>query len=730
MAKRPVKKSAAKEGVKKSAAPAKKKKSGKKKKSRISCFTVLAFFIVIVTIGILGASAFIINLFSKYTNDLPPAEKLTIPMPIEKTMLYASGGEVIAELYFENREYANAREIPDNIKLAFIAIEDERFYKHKGVDIEGLMRIGYNFARTGDPGGGGSTITQQLARQLYLRDYMKDGGVFDRTIQRKVKEWTLAMTLERKYSKEEILTNYMNLIYFGHSAYGVKSAAGVFFGKKLKDVTLDEAALLAAVPNLPSFYSPFNRPENAKRRRDTVLMKMRELNFITEGEYKTAVAKPIKVGSLHGPAHENYKAPYFVTYVIDTIQEELDIPANILFTQGYHVYTTLDLKMNNYAEEALKYGMQIAKERNANVTQGAIVSMEPQTGRILTMVGGLDFKKSKFNRAWQALRQPGSSFKPFVYITALKKGYPMESAIVDAPACFQAFPEQYCPKNYDLKFQGKMTFHQALQRSRNVPAVKIGHLVGIDSIIETAQSLGITSPLNSVPSLPLGTCEVSPLEIVTAYSGIANMGHRVNPVAIDRIVDSNGNVIYEHKYKQGPKVLEDNVVARIIPVMMDVVRAGTGTKAQIGRPQAGKTGTTSDFRDSWFVGFVPQQVTAVWIGNDDNSPLRNMVKGKPTGLGITGGSIPAPVWAKFMTKALEGKPVRDFQLPKTEPMKVFSLDMSRASGTATMPGGAHNFIEPETVDFTQENNGGQQPTGDHDLEFMDNTNQGSNDDLF
>lgn len=690
----------------------------------------MAFFIVIMIIGILGASAFVINLFSKYTNDLPPAEQLNIPAPIEKTMLYASGGEVIAELYFENREYANAREIPDNIKLAFIAIEDERFYKHKGVDFEGLMRIGYNLVKTGDTHGGGSTITQQLARHLFLRDYMKQGGDFEATLPRKVKEWTLAMTLEKKYSKEEILTNYMNLIYFGHSAYGVKSAAKVFFGKNLKDLTLEEAALLAAVPNLPTYYSPFNKPENAKKRRDTVLKKMRELNFITDGEYASASARPIKVVTLHGPAHENYKAPYFVTYVIDTIQEELDIPANILFTQGYHVYTTLDLKMNGYAEEALKYGMEIAKERNANVTQGALVSMEPQTGRILTMVGGLDFKTSKFNRAWQALRQPGSSFKPFVYMTAVKMGYPMESTLIDAPACFHAIPEQYCPKNYDLKFQGKMTFHQALQRSRNVPAVKVGNLVGLDNVIDTARSLGITTPLSPVPSLPLGTCEVTPLEIVTAYSGIANMGHRVTPVAIDKIVDSNGNVIYEHKYRQGPKVLEDNVIARIIPVMMDVVRAGTGTRAQIGRPQAGKTGTTSDFRDSWFVGFVPQQVTAVWFGNDDNSPLRNMVKGKPTGLGVTGGSIPAPVWKKFMEKALEGKPVREFQLPKTEPMKVYSLDMTRASGTAIMPGGAHNFIEPETVDFTRDTDVVDEPTGDHELDFIDSTNQGSNDDLF
>lgn len=729
MAKKPVSKKAA-SPENNSAEPAKKKK-GKKKKSRISCFTVLAFFIILTTIGILGASAVVINLFSKYTNDLPPAEELTIPMPIEKTIIYASGGEVIAELYFENREYANAREIPDNVKLAFIAIEDERFYKHKGVDIEGLMRIGYNFIRTGNPGGGGSTITQQLARHLFLPQ-LQEHGIWERSVSRKVKEWTLAMTMERKYSKEEILTNYMNLIYFGHSAYGVKSAANVFFGKKLKDITLEEAALLAAVPNRPTFYSPFNRPENANRRRDTVLMKMRELNFITEGEYTSAVSKPIKITTLHGPAHENYKAPYFVTYVIDTIQEEIGIPANLLFSQGYNVYTTLDLKMNTYGEEALAYGIELAKERDANVTQGAIVSIEPQTGRILTMIGGIDFKKSKFNRAWQALRQPGSSFKPFVYMTALKMGYPMESTLVDAPVCFHNIPEKYCPKNYDFKYKGKMTFHQSLQQSRNVPAVKVGNLVGTENIIETARSLGITSRLDPVPSLPLGTCEVSPLEIATAYSGIANMGHKVTPVAVERIVDSKGKVIYEYEYKQGAKVLDDNVVARIIPVMMDVVRAGTGTRAKIGRPQAGKTGTTSDFRDSWFVGFVPQQVTAVWFGNDDNSPLRNRVKGKPVGLGITGGSIPAPVWAKFMTKALEGKPIREFQLPKTVPMKVYALDMTRAaSGTAIMPGEVHNFIEPETVDFTnQNNNTGDNTSEEQNLDFLNTGQQGNDQELF
>jgi len=685
----------------------------------MSCFTIMAGFFIFLIIIILGASAFMISLVSKYTRELPAFEQLQIPMPKEKTKIFASGGEVIAELYFENREYATYREIPDNVKLAFIAIEDERFYKHKGVDIEGLARAMYLFIKSGGKvKHGASTITQQLARHIFLQRYMEEGsGRFETSFIRKLKEWILAYSLEKKYAKEEILTHYMNLIYYGHSAHGIKTAAKIFFDKKLEDVTLAEAALLAAVPNAPSHYSPYTNPRNCLIRRNTVLEKMLELHFITEGQYETAVNEPIKVAPLKGPAHENYKAPYFVTYVIERLQDpafRFNITSQELFSEGFRIYTTLDLKMNRDAEKAIDYGMKLVDERKANVTQAAIVALEPPTGRITAMVGGVDFKNSKFNRAWQAMRQPGSSFKPFVYMTAIKEGYPMESTLLDEEVCFEAIPEQYCPTNYDGQYKGRMTFYDALRLSRNVPAVKVGMLVGPQNVLKTARDFGITSELNPYPSISLGAFEVSVLELATAYSTIANGGRYVPPTAIERITDSKGIVLYEKNYKPGRKVVDDNVIARIVPVLQAVIRAGTGTRARIGRPAAGKTGTTNDYRDAWFVGFTPQLTAAVWFGNDDNSEMRNLINGKYVkgrGYGVTGGSIPAPTWGNFMKAALEGKEVRDFKLPKRKPMTVYELDPVEATGTmffnedGTFRNDTENrpyIVEPQPMDFSSD----------------------------
>ena len=746
MAKKPVKKAPAKTPVKKAAAkkaaapparkPAVKKPPRKKKKSSISCFTVLAAVFFFMIVAILAVSAVFVSLVSKYTRELPPLEQVVIPMPKEKTQMFAANGEVIAELYFENREYANSREIPDSIKLATIAIEDERFYRHRGVDVEGWGRALYRFAKTGGSDKqGASTISMQLARHIFLTgdskknlDYFDEQtGRFKVSIVRKLQEAILSISIEKKYSKDEILTHYINQIYYGHSAYGVKSAARVFFGKKLGQVTLEEAALLAAVPNAPSIFSPYSHPDNAIRRRKFVMDNMLRLHFISPGEYETAVRRPIKVIPLEGPAYENYKAPYFVTYVVDQLQDPKG-PFNLvpeeLFSRGYKIYTTLDLKLNRYAEDAIKHGMGLINERNANAKQAAIVSIEPQTGRIMAMVGGVDFKKYKFNRAWQAVRQPGSSFKPFVYITALKMGYPMESYVSDSPVCYPAFPERYCPKNFDMKFKGPMTLHTALQQSRNVPAVKVGRMVGTDNIIKTVRSMGITTNMHSVPSLPLGACEVTVLEMAAAYSVIANGGYYIEPVSVERITDSNGIVLYKKEYMPGKKVLDDNVVARIIPVMEDVVNAGTGTRARIGRPVAGKTGTTSDFRDAWFIGFTPQMTTTVWFGNDDNSPLRNIVKGKPTGAGVQGGQIPAPVWAHYMSKALKDKEIREFKLPKLIPMKVYKVEPATATESieaGRTGAGQKGLLQPEAANFS-----GAQPSqaGEEDLQFVEPGNTG------
>lgn len=688
--KQPVKKAAA--PAKKAAAPkaARKNPASRKPKKPAgggasSCFMILTAVLIVLIVFVITMSAVVVSLISKYTRELPDLQQVVIPAAKETTKVYASNGEVIADLYEENREYATYSEIPDSLKLAYIAVEDERFFKHRGVDLVGIGRAFFLFATSvGRTRHGASTITQQLARLTYLSDELRLETTISDKITRKIKEWILAATIEKKYSKEEIIEHYLNLIYLGHGAHGVKTAARTFFGKDMNQLTLAESALLAALPKGPSIYTPYVYPDRAMRRRDAILEKMLSLHFITPQEYQNAVNEPFHLAKLTGPGYENYKAPYFVTYLLDMLQDK-DGPFKLtpaqIYGNGYRIYTTLDMKMQTYAEQAVEYGMELVRQRNANITQAAVIAIDPETGAILAMVGGVDYKKSKFNRAWQALRQPGSSFKPFVYITALREGYPMTSTISDSPVCYSSFPKDYCPQNYDRKYWGTITFERALKFSRNVPAVKVGKLVGPNNIVETARSMGITTPLEPHLALALGACEVTLLDMGVAFSTIANGGYRVEPTAIERITDSSGRLIYQKKYKEGEKVLDDGVIAQIIPAMEAVINSGTGTRAKIDRPAAGKTGTTSEYRDAWFIGFVPQLTTVVWFGNDDNSPMRGFVRGEPSGQGVTGGFIPAPTWAYFMKKALAKEPVQDFKLPDADLMKTASLGNNDATGT-------------------------------------------------
>ncbi|MEW6200847.1 MAG: penicillin-binding protein 1A [bacterium] len=663
------------------------KKSAKKARS-ISCLGIISavLLFVVVIAGVL--SAVIVVSVIQYAGEMPPMVDAPIPAPKKTTKIYTSNGELLANLYIENREYTHLNEIPEMLQLAIIAIEDERFFFHHGVDFVGLTRAAWVNFRRGSTAQGASTITQQLARNIYLTP--------ERTIPRKLREMKISLALERKYSKEEILERYLNQINFGHGAYGAKTAALAFFGKQPKELTIAECALLAATPKAPSIYSPYRNMDKALARRNLVLDKMLQLNFITREQYETAISEKINLKPLSGPGYENYRAPYFVTYVADLLTDRSGpfqfSPTN-LHTEGYRIYTTLDAGMQKAAEEAVKYGMKLVRDMHANISQAAIVAMEPHTGKIYAMVGGVDYSRSKFNRAWQAKRQPGSAFKPYVYITALKEGYSMDSIVSDSPVCYPSFPKKYCPHNYDNKYSGGMTFCSALYYSRNVPAVKIGHLVGPKNVIETATEMGLEGPFQENLSLALGSSEATPLEMATAYSVIANGGYRIEPVAIEKITDDAGNVIYEKTYDRGKRVLDDNVIARIVPCMEAVIKRGTGRRADIGRPAAGKTGTTSDWKDAWFIGFTPQLTAAVWIGNDNNSFLRVLVNGKPTGKGIAGGTIPAPMWKYFMERALKGKEAADFDLPEPTPMAAKS---TRAPDAAT--GTAAPEETPESVE--------------------------------
>jgi penicillin-binding protein 1A len=673
---------------------------------------------VLLIVFLITMSAVVISMISGYTKQLPDLKQIVIPAAKETTKVYASNGQVIADLYEENREYATYQEIPDSLKLAFIAVEDERFFKHRGVDLEGIGRALFLFVSTGGvKRHGASTITQQLVRITYLADEVKlESGMKDKLI-RKLKEWILAGTIEKKYSKEEILESYLNMIYLGHGAFGVKTAARIFFGKDMKELTLAESALLAALPKGPSIYTPYVYPERAMRRRNAILQKMLDLNLITQQEFKNAESEGFNLVKLTGPGYENYKAPYFVTYLLDMLQDPdgpFKLSAKQIYDNGYRIYTTLDLRKQIYAERALRFGMGMVHQGHFNITQGALVAMKPQTGGILAMVGGLDYKTSKFNRAWQALRQPGSSFKPFIYITALKQGYSMQSIVVDSRVCYDAFPKAYCPHNYDNTYKGSMTFAYAMRYSRNIPAVKVCSMVGPKNAIETARSMGLTTHMSPDLSLALGSFEVTPLEMAVAYSTIANGGYRVEPVAVERITDSTGRLIYQKKYKTGERVLDDNVISQIIPAMESVITSGTGTRAKIDRPAGGKTGTTSEYRDAWFCGYVPQMAAIVWYGNDNNSPLRAFSHGKPVGTGVTGGLIPAPAWAYFMKNALAKEPARDFELPTPKSaLRTANTETAEASGTEKI-----NLDLIEKRNFTApDNTGGKKPLNPDYFEF-------------
>lgn len=673
-------------------------KREKTKKRKIPCLVVLTVFMLFSIIGVALITVLLIGTISMVSQQLPSLDTVIIPPVKETTKIFSTDGELLADLYLENREYAQLREIPEQLSLAFIAIEDSRFFAHPGVDFKGILRAVSVNLLTGKKEQGASTITQQLVRNIYLSA--------EKTITRKLKEMILALALEKKYSKEEILEQYLNRIYFGHGNYGVKTATTTYFGKQMKNLTLAECALLAGLPKSPNNLSPYRNPAGALARRRIVLDKMLEFKFINRYQYASARTEPLKLRELTETNFQDYKAPYFVTYIKDQLTSEegkFQLSSQQVFSEGYKIYTTLDMRIQKLAEDAVKYGMKLQSEQKSNISQMAIVAMEPSTGKILAMVGGVDFGKNQYNRVTQAHRQPGSSFKPFIYTTAVKRGHSMKEIVSDSPACFGiAGSPRYCPHNYDNKYEGSMTFERALYRSRNLPAVKVAYMVGIKNIIETAQEMGVKSRLVPNLSMALGTSEITPLEMVTAYSVIANGGRKIEPNPILKIENSSGANIYEASLRPGEEILDAYVIDQIVPAMEKVIIQGTGTRANIGRPAAGKTGTTSDFKDVWFIGFTPTLAAAVWAGNDNNQPMKKKT---------TGGAIPAPVWAYFMKAALEDAEIVDFK-PKATTLSKTNINEQSQTATGTHQQNTENqasklrksqpkteYIPPETFEF-------------------------------
>lgn len=559
--------------------------------------------------------------------DLPALRGLEEYAPAESSLVYSSDGKLLAELYLERRTFVPHYLIPDHVKKAFISIEDVRFYYHPGVDIIGILRALINDMREMKIAQGGSTITQQLAKMLFLRP--------EKTLTRKIKEALLSIKIEKRYTKDEILGLYLNQAYFGTRAYGIEAASQVYFGKSVKDLTVGEAALLATLPRSPSHYSPFRNPQKALERRSAVLKQMLSHGFINKAQYAEAEREPLP----QRPHYRRFEAPYFVEMLRQELEPQFN---NSLYTAGYRIYSTIDYELQKAAEEAVKNGVEALEKRGRKGVEAALVAIDLRTGAVKAMVGGTDFWRSQFNRVTQALRQPGSAFKPFVYLTALEEGRRANDIIFDSPISLKgARPGQvWVPKNYDGKYNGPVTLRTALAKSLNAATVRLATEVGVDNIIDTARVLGIKSNLQPYLPIALGASDVTLMEMVSAYGAFAT-GNYVKPMFFERVTNKNGLAEIESTPKM-TEILSEDVREEMKTLLRAVVEEGTAVKArELKRPLYGKTGTTNDYTDAWFIGFDERLVVGVWVGRDDH---------KPIGPKETGARAALPIWIDFMKK--------------------------------------------------------------------------------
>lgn len=714
-------------------------------RSRISRLgrTVRVFLTFVLVVGMLGAAGVGYLLYVELTANLPNVDALTQYRPPMVTQVLADDGAVMGEFYLEKRYLVPFERIPAVVRNAFLAAEDDAFYRHGGIDFVSVGRAFLSNLAAGDRVQGGSTITQQVVKQVLLSP--------QKSYERKMKEMILALRLERQLTKDQILWLYLNNLYLGSGVYGVGAAAREYFGKNVEQLTLAEAALLAGLPQAPSRYSPVKNWALAKGRQRYVLGRMAEVGFITTEEATAALAEPLALS----PHRSNFvAAPYYVEQVRRLLEERYGQTS--LYALGLRVYTPANLRMQALAETALRDGLEalakrqgygdtirrldgaaipaytrqqtealkgrdlepgrpydsvvtevtsgkrsptvhlqvgpftgvlappqenncrrrsghrigdVIRVRLADTTdgtgtvfsctesppvQGALVAMEPTTGDVKALVGGFDFEDSQFNRAVQSLRQPGSAFKPFIYAAALDHDFTPASIIVDEPISFRANGKTWAPQNYDGRFNGPTTLRDALTFSRNVVTVKLAMKVGLNNLLSYVPRLGIHSPLTKNLSLALGASEVTPIELTAAYGVFANLGMRAEPRFITRITDSQGNVIDEN-LPETEQVIAPETAYQMTSMLESVIQRGTGRRAAaLGRPAAGKTGTTNDVNDVWFIGYTPQLLAGVWVGFDEKRSL---------GGRETGGQVAAPIWTAFMEGALAGQPVLDFPVP-------------------------------------------------------------------
>jgi penicillin-binding protein 1A len=752
--------------------------------SRVRKFLLLGFslFLGCVLLGFIGAAI----LYFRFADELPDIRQFVSYQPSTATQVYADNDELIADFYIEKRIMLPLDEIPLRLRQATLAVEDSNFYYHFGIDPKAIFRAMLTNLKAGHVVEGGSTITQQLSKRIFLTP--------ERTLNRKIKEAILAIRMEVLFSKNEILEMYLNQIYYGHGSYGVEAAAQTYFNKHVKELTLEECAMLAALPKAPNGYSPFKNPEKALNRRNHAIRRMAQMDFIDEMEKEAALASELTVGEL--PDGSN-PAPHFVEHIRRQLLDTYG--SNKLYRSGLKIYTTLNLehqaqairavrenlrvadkrygfrkprkkvdlnqdpdawrailrKKNQWQEESerpaegdLLYGavtdldldramvdlggergvielanMDWARPPNIKVdgrwerirrpskalnrgdviqvrvlaaspeggpwslaleqepeVEAGLISIEPQTGHIKAMVGGYDYNRSQFNRAVQAIRQPGSAFKPVIYVAALAAGYTPASIIVDSPIIFKEKEEafdQWKPVNFEEKFYGPTSLRTALTHSRNIVTVKLLQNIGIRPAVQVARDLGITTPLSENLSMALGSSGVSLLEITGAYSVFAKGGERIPPTAIRAIENRHGETLFTHE-PQVSRPISSGIASTITSLLESVVQEGTGEPVKVlGRPVAGKTGTTNDYVDAWFIGYTPQLVTGVWVGRDDHAPL---------GINETGSRAAIPIWLQYMQEAMEGQPILNFPASN----EVVYLKVSPETGE---PAG---FLDPES----------------------------------
>jgi penicillin-binding protein 1A len=633
-------------------------------KRRRGCLRWLLLMGLLAMGGVFALAIVGYSVVQHFSKGLPDVGRLKGYEPSQTTRIYASGGELIATLFKENRTYSKIEDIAPAMTDAIVAVEDSRFRSHIGVDFRGVARAAVYDLQNKGAHQGASTITMQLARNLFLNP--------TRSFERKIREVLLSLEIEKKFTKDEILELYLNQIYYGSGAYGIASASQLYFDKKPKDLTIAEASLLAGLPQAPSEFSPFVDEGAAKHRQVLVLGRMRDTNAISMAEYRQAIqeTRGFKFHKKRDVSYELLKLPYFTTYALRQLAERYT--EELLYRGGLTIHTTVNAKLQKQCEQILAE-MIAVDGKKLGADTGAIVLIENKTGYIRALVGGTGWSdESQFNRAWQARRQPGSTFKPVLYAAAVEKGWTPQSMIEDSPLTINIGADEiWKPKNSDLAYMGKITLSEALKYSRNVAAVRLGQIVGIDSVIKLAYKMGVTEKLAPHPSLALGSVEVSPLEMAAVYTIFPNEGIGVDVVSIKRVVDARQEAVEEHTFANKRDVIGPKTAHALVEMMKGVVDDGTAKNAILkDHDVAGKTGTTDSFRDAWFIGFTAEFTAAVWVGRDDNSQMKKSY----------GGDLPARIWKRVMMATLEGHEPTKFFLK--DPTLNHSAD---ASGTPAAP---------------------------------------------